>query len=86
MAEQTLKPEWSDAVGRLAEETELLQRALEIAKENPAVLQQNEKIDIPSDLAVQALQRALDANAIRLAGLTIATLIEPESATDETNN
>ena len=86
MAEQALKPEWSDAVDRLAEETELLQRALEIAKENPAILEQNRKIDIPGDLAVQALQRALDANAVRLAGLTIATLIEPESASDETNN
>ena len=86
MAERVLKPEWSDAVDRSVEETELLQRALEIAKENPAVLQQNGKIDIPGDLAVQALQRALDANAVRLAGLTIATLIEPESATDETDN
>ena len=86
MAERNLKPEWSAIVGRLVQETELLQRALEIAKENPAILEQNPKVDIPGDLAVQALQRALDANATRLAGLTIATLIQPESANDEMNN
>lgn len=86
MVEQNLKPEWSAIVGRLAQETELLQRALEIAKENPAILEQNQKVDIPGDLAVKALQRALDANATRLAGLTIATLIQSESTTDEMND
>jgi len=86
MVEQNLKPEWSAIVGRLAQETELLQRALEIAKENPTILEQNQKVDIPGDLAVKALQRALDANATRLAGLTIATLIQSESTTDEMND
>ena len=65
----------------LLEEMRVLQRALAMAREDPDVFDKMDNIDIPYDIAVQQIERALELAVSRVAGVGIASLLV--SATDD---
>ena len=78
MTTPQLKEPLSTSLERMAEEMSLLRQALEIAQEDPAAFERAVGPDVPRDVAMRQIERALDATATRVAGLGIASLLVPE--------
>ena len=78
MTTSQLKEPLSTSLERMAEEMSLLRQALEIAQEDPAAFERAVGPDVPRDVAVRQIERALDATATRVAGLGIASLLLPD--------
>ena len=73
----------SGSFSTLVEDAQLLQQALEIARTDPEAFERTTGLDVPYDVAVRQMERALEGILTRLAGLGIASrlvLREADSA------
>ena len=77
MATPQLKEPVSGSFSALVEDARLLQQALEIAREDPEAFERTTGLDVPYDVAVRQMERALEGILTRLAGLGITSRLVP---------